>query len=593
MKLFLSVLLSLSATLLLFSPLKAAPQAVPATGKVPLKATLSEEQKIQHALNRLAFGARPGDVEQVRAIGLNRWLEKQLAPQNIDDALVAAKLSRLEHLNAPPAQLQLAYASDTTAFIRRLRQAQEKGEKTPQLNANQQRLLEQIEKSGISPGLSSQALGELNVAKITRAVESNRQLQEVLADFWSNHFNVDVRKNAVRVYKIVEDRDVIRPHVLGKFRDLLGASTKSPAMLIYLDNVQSTREMSQVDMSLLRRRRQNQPNMKQRARGLNENYARELMELHTLGVDGGYSQKDVQEVARCLTGWTVDREKGTFRFVPFLHDNGEKNVLGQRIAAGGGQRDGEMVLDILARHPSTAKYIAQKLCIRFVADNPPPALIDEVAATFRQSDGDLKQVMQTLINAPEFWSPEVYKGKIKSLFEYAVSSVRALGGTINIPEAGKPLGRLQLVVNGASSLRDNAVGNKNRLGRGGAGRTTMPLQLAQMGQPLWAHQSPDGWPEDSSEWVSAGALISRLNFALALTGGEIMDVQASPTALLNGAPGDDAKATLNLLLNKILGAQVSNATRTTLEKELPAPNTPANPAKLCALILGAPEFQRR
>ncbi|HEY0073282.1 MAG TPA: DUF1800 domain-containing protein [Abditibacteriaceae bacterium] len=591
MKLFLSVLLLLPVASILDSPLKAAPQVALSTGKAPLKAPLSEEQKIHHALNRLAFGARPGQVEQIRAVGLNRWMEMQLAPQGIDDALVAAKLSRLQHLNAPPAQLQLAFASDTVGVLKRFREAKEKNRTAPQLNASQQRLLEQIEKSGISPGTSSQALGELNVAKITRAVESNRQLQEVLSDFWSNHFNVDVRKNAVRAYKIVEDRETIRPHVLGKFRDLLSASAKSPAMLIYLDNAQSSREMNGAELP--KRRMQKQLNKGRRPRGLNENYARELMELHTLGVDGGYSQKDVQEVARCLTGWTIDREKGTFRFVPFMHDNSEKNVLGQRIPAGGGQRDGEMVLDILARHPATAKYIAQKLCTRFVADTPPPALIEKVAATFRQSDGDLKQVMQTLINAPEFWSPDYYKGKIKSPFEYAVSSVRALGGTINIPDSNKPLGRLQLVVNGASSLRDGGVGNKNRLGRGGAGRTTMPLQLAQMGQPLWAHQSPDGWPEDSSEWVSAGALISRLNFALALTGGEIMDVQASPTALLNGAPGDDARATLNLLLNKILGGEVSASTRATLEKELPAANTPANPAKLCALILGAPEFQRR
>ena len=589
MNLSFRVLLSLC----IVSPAALPAYSLPAIKSATVKTSLSEEQKIQHALNRLAFGARPDDVEQVRKIGLNRWIATQLEPKSIVDASVEAKLSRLQLLNATAHQLQLAFASDTVGVLKRLRKAKDENKAAPKLNASQQRLLEQIEKSGISPGTSSQAVGELNVAKVTRAVESNRQLQEVLADFWSNHFNVDVRKNAVRAYKIVEDRDVIRPHVLGKFRDLLGASAKSPAMLIYLDNAQSSREMNAGEIPLRRRRMQNQANKARRARGLNENYARELMELHTLGVDGGYSQKDVQEVARCLTGWTIDRERGTFRFVPFLHDDGEKTVLGQRIPAGGGQRDGEMVLDILARHPATAKYIAQKLCTRFVADTPPPAVIEKVTTAFRQSDGDLKQVMQTLINAPEFWSPDYYQGKIKSPFEYAVSSVRALGGTINIPEAGKRLGRLQLVANGASSLRDGGVGNKNRLGRGGAGRTTMPLQLAQMGQPLWAHQSPDGWPEDSSEWVSAGALISRLNFALALTGGEIMDVQASPTALLNGAPVDDAKATLNLLLDKILGGAVSDATRATLEKQLPAPDTPPNPAKLCALILGAPEFQRR
>ena len=562
----------------------------------PSKAPLTEEQKIQHALNRLTFGARPGEVAQVRKIGLQRWIDSQLAPPTIDDSVLEAKISRLPNLNAPPAQLQLAYLSDSTAFIKKLREDSKAGapNNAPQLNANQQKLVEQIEKSGISPGTSTQTLGALNVAKIARAVESKRQLQEVLVDFWSNHFNVDVRKNVVRSLKIVEDREVIRPRVFGKFRDLLGASAKSPAMLFYLDNVQSSRDYDANQMPLVQRRLQNKPNAARLMKGgLNENYARELMELHTLGADGGYTQKDVQEVARCLTGWGIDRESGTFRFAPFRHDEGEKTVLGHKIPANGGIRDGEIVLDILARQPSTAKFIAQKLCIRFVADNPPPSLVSKVAATFQKSDGDLKQVMQTLISSPEFWSPDYYKGKIKSPFEYAVSGVRALDGTIIIPDADKPLGRLQLTLNGASSLRDNVSLNKNRFGKAGTGRTTMPLQIAQLGQPLWAHQAPDGWPEDSSDWVSAGALIARLNFALSLTGGEIMDAQVSPIALLGGAMGDDDKAALNLLLDKILDGEVSDNTRATLQKELPPPNTPLNPNKLCALILGAPEFQRR
>ncbi|MDQ3814216.1 MAG: DUF1800 domain-containing protein, partial [Armatimonadota bacterium] len=392
--------------------------AVIAWAGPPAKATaassakpLQGDQKIQHALNRLTFGPRPGDLERVREMGLGRWIEQQLNPATIDDTAVEAKLSRLTTLTMPSNQLLLAYAADTTGFIKKLDKQKKEEERAArrnrngnkaeadtqantqkvamtemELNPRQRRLLEMIEKANLPRGSSAQAVGELNVAKLVRAAESKRQLQEVLVDFWSNHFNVDVRKGPVRSLKIVDDREVIRPHVLGSFRELLGASAKSPAMLFYLDNVRSTAEMQMPQRGRRgrfgRRNVANQnvanPNnaAPKKRGGLNENYARELMELHTLGVDGGYTQQDVQEVARCLTGWGMERETGAFRFYPFLHDNGEKTVLGQKIPAGGGIRDGEMVLDILASHPSTARFIAQKLCVRFVADEPPAALVD-------------------------------------------------------------------------------------------------------------------------------------------------------------------------------------------------------------------------
>ncbi|MDQ3813412.1 MAG: DUF1800 domain-containing protein, partial [Armatimonadota bacterium] len=307
------------------------------------------------------------------------------------------------------------------------------------------------------------------------------------------------------------------------------------------------------------------------------------------GVDGGYTQQDVQEVARCLTGWGMDRENGTFRFYPFLHDNGEKTVLGQKIPAGGGIRDGEMVLDILASHPSTARYIAGKLCVRFVADEPPAALVDRIAKTFLDTKGDLKAVLNAIVYSPEFFSSAAYRAKIKSPFEFAVSAVRALGGSIEVPDPAVNLGRLSLVVAGGTSLQQG--GNKGM--RILQGRKSLPQQIALMGQPLFGHQAPDGYPENSQEWVSSGALIARLNFALDLTGGQVADVSAPLTTLLEGVSGDNHEAVLDRLNAVLLGGDMSPGTRAIVKNEMPAPGTPPNPAKLSALILGSPEFQRR
>ena len=271
---------------------------------------------------------------------------------------------------------------------------------------------------------------QMQAARITRAVASDRQLEEVMVDFWFNHFNVYAQKGAVRWMLPAYEREAIRPHALGRFRDLVLATARHPAMLFYLDNWLSTR----ADLVI-----PGGPNAGRRM-GLNENYARELMELHTLGVDGGYTQQDVIEVARCFTGWTIDRPQqgGGFVFRPLAHDRGAKRVLGQVIPAGGGQQDGERVIDILVRHPSTARFIATKLARRFVSDDPPAALVERAAATFRRTDGDIRAVLATIVTSPEFWSADAYRAKIKTPLEVVASAVRALDGRIVAGPARAP-----------------------------------------------------------------------------------------------------------------------------------------------------------
>ncbi len=323
---------------------------------------------------------------------------------------------------------------------------------------------------------------DLSEAKILRAVYSNRQLEEVLADFWYNHFNIYLDKGADHYLVTEYERDAIRPHVLGKFRDLLEATAKSPAMLFYLDNWQS------VGPSAPRPR--NPANAKQARRGLNENYGRELLELHTLGVDGGYTQKDVTEVARCFTGWTINQPQrgGAFVFNPRLHDQGPKTVLGIQIPAGGGQSDGEKVLDIVAHHPSTAHFISRLLAQRFVADDPPAALVDRMAQTFLKSDGDIREVLRTMLASKEFWSAGAYRSKMKSPLEMVASAVRAVNGDVDF---------------------------------------AFPLvnQVAQLGEPLYRKQEPTGYSNSSEEWVNTAGLLARMNFALQLAGNKMPGVK--------------------------------------------------------------------
>jgi uncharacterized protein (DUF1800 family) len=443
----------------------------------------NDDQTIQHVLNRIAYGARPGDVDRVRAMGLQRYIDEQLRPERIDDASMKTHLASLATINLSSREIEDQF--ERPLMQARQERKQDGGQPSPEMRGLQQK--------------AQSVVLELGEQKVLRAVYSERQLQEVLTDFWFNHFNVDARKGRDRAFITEYERDAIRPHVLGKFRDLLGATAKSPAMLFYLDNWMSADpngphpvanamapRMGRFGRGGFRpafpmpRPPQGQGQQNAR-RGLNENYGRELMELHTLGVDGGYTQKDVTEVARAFTGWTIEnpRQGGGFRFEPRIHDPGEKAVLGHRIKAGGGQSDGEEVLDILAKHPSTARFIATKLARHFVSDTPPPALVDRAAKRFRDTDGDLREVMRTILTSEEFLSADARGAKVKSPFEFVVSALRTSGTDV-------------------------------------ADATMYVRQLQQLGEPLYMCQPPTGYKDTADAWINTGALVNRMNFALRL-----------------------------------------------------------------------------
>jgi uncharacterized protein (DUF1800 family) len=396
---------------------------------------------------------------------------------------------------------------------------------------------------------------DLCEAKILRAVYSEHQLQELLVDFWFNHFNVYIDKGADRYSLTSYERDAIRPHVFGKFYDLLLATAKSPAMLFYLDNWESVA----AEQTPAR------PGKNRVKRGLNENYGRELLELHTLGVDGGYTQKDVIEVARCFTGWTIAnaRKGGEFEFNDKVHDHGQKIVLGHVIRAGGGMGDGLAVLAILARQPATAHFIAFRLAQRFVADRPPPSLVRRMADTFMKSDGDLRKVMETMIYSGEFFSPGSYRAKVKTPFEMVVSALRATGADVT-----------------SAFLLNN--------------------QIQRLGEPLYRKVEPNGYPIANADWVSSASLLDRLNFALALAHNRVPGVkldlanwqtvsQRDPMELARTILEEDPSEQTKAAIEKMLSAK-------DLQLEL-AQNAKAGPPQIASLIaglsLGSPEFQRR
>ncbi len=570
---------------------KASGQKAPAMNAANLstdakwQAPLMGDEKILNAINRLTFGPRPGDVAAVKQMGLDRWINGQINAGSIDDSALDAELGTLKLLSQTPDYLLLAYRG-YNGKIRRAIQEQQRvaggqaatpGQQKPTvLNEREEQTIKDMQAAGIDPGTLYQAIGELSAAKLARATDSKRQLQEVLVDFWSNHFNLDVNKKQVSALKLLDDRATIRPHVFTSFRELLGASAHSPAMMVYLDNATSTADnATRVNARRGQRGLQGKQQVKKKAGGLNENYGREIMELHTLGVDGGYTQQDVTEVARCFTGWSVGQD-GNFMFRPFAHDNGAKTVLGHTIPAGGGQKDGEMVLDILASNPATAKHIAFQLCQRFIADAPPQSAVDAVAKSFTDSGGDLKTVYAALFATPEFNSKGAYRSKIKSPLEFAVSAVRALDGTFALPDPDNPRQRQWLTLIGLSS-RDRSNN------RGNLPRRPLASEIATMGQPLWGYQAPTGYPENSQEWVSSSALISRLNFALSLTTGRIGDVAIEKDTFRN--------TDVATVADNLLSAPLSAQSLSTIQDEIKT--TPGDGAKVRALILGSPEFQRR
>lgn len=652
----LAAILSLAALLISTFAAGISAQSMDARMKGPAaKATakLTDDQRILHVLNRLGFGARPGDVERVKAMGIDAYINQQLWPEKIDDTASEAKLQNLESLRMTTAELyekypqpgqllrqlqqrgalpaDLAQARDnrvkgganakpaTDAKTGTAKQADQtagemQGPEMAKADANakpatpanndanpmnnpeyRKAVMAYFKENNLRP--AQFLTGELQMSRILRAVYSERQLQEVMVDFWTNHFNVYAAKGADRWLLPSYDRDTIRPHTLGKFYDLLVADAQSPAMLFYLDNFQSVSPNTQFPQQrpgaargplagLLgnnpQQQQRAQPQQQQRPRGINENYARELLELHTLGVDGGYTQKDVQEVARCFTGWTIFQPRGggaaaaaimgrdakemagQFIFRPGAHDNGEKMVLGHRIPAGGGVKDGLMVLDIVAHHPATAKFIATKLVRRFVADEPPPALVDRVAQTFTKTDGDIREVLKTIFASPEFNSAAAYRAKVKRPFELAVSAVRTLGGETN-------------------------------------GGPQFHQWIARMGQPLYGFQTPNGYSDVAENWVNTGALLERMNFGLALAMNRIpgthVDLSRFVTDLNKGTSVDKARL-LDRFVTLIVGGEIAPKTRETLLKQLNDQITlPATPQRQLAAAAVPPNpfetaFQR-
>jgi hypothetical protein len=642
------------------------PQAVGQNKKPPAETPAQfERRRALHALNRLTFGPRPGEVDKVLAKGVDSWVEDQLHPESIDDGTLGSHLSAYRALTLRPQELAQTFPTDGMirqvmagkrptptdpsqklvyeVYVAKLKQqmAKQEAEKaapdaakngtkppaetsaaekapekpaepTPQeksraladallelpnnkrMEALMQKppddlinfydLLSGDQRNRLNTGFSpheretlralSNPVGvvsyELQQARVARATFSERQLLEVMTDFWINHFNVYLYKSGqAPIYTVSYERDTIRPHALGKFRDLLVATAQSPAMLNYLDNWLSIGPHSAVA-----EKNKNQS-------GLNENYGRELMELHTLGVDGGYTQNDVTEVARVLTGWTIAQpdDGGQFQFDPRRHEPGNKTVLKQTIYDGG-QQEGMHVLDMLAHSPSTAHFVSKKLAQRFVADNPPESLVKKMAATFQDSDGDIREVLRTLFKSPEFWSPQYENNKLKTPLEFLVSVLRTSGTEMDAPDA-------------------------------------VTQNLAQMGMQPYGQAVPTGYSMMAETWETEGALLARINFVTALTQGKLNGLKFDPGNLLTLAIFDDPDMphTKAVLLGKhssmdlaialsqdaLLPGGISAKDQAIIEKQLADPEVQRQIAAspdvglrlVAGFLLASPEFQNR
>ncbi len=638
----------------------------------PFEQRLSADRQIVQALNRLTYGPRPGDVEEVSKVGVIKWMEQQLHPEQIpESAVLGERLAPLKSVDMPVADVVASYMPEpnmgmimmvdsSTQGLNKLSQDarrkilngtaeertealdsldpetrakiltqipptvlqytpkyKEEGEKARKAMLEERQaqtrkrfpqltdLLSPEDASAVRSGDKDRVMAivnrlapekradvvalltpksqmyfpqyrrealmkrnpqfaaaeDLKEARLYRAVYAKRQLEEVLVDYWFNHFNVDSTKNVAMAQNLgllligSYERDAIRPHVLGKFKDLLLATARHPAMLYYLDNWESVApESFLVGPFAPRRGTVNGvpnsiiPNGLQRlSHGLNENYGREIMELHTLGVKGGYTQADVIAVARCFTGWTVRTpENPEFVFAPFMHDFGEKTVLGHKIPAGGGEEDGLKVIDILAHHPSTAKFISLGLARHFVADNPPPAVVDRMAQTFLKTDGDLRAVMETLVRSPEFLSEGAWGARIKSPLEMAASTIRAVGA--DVTDAWPTV-----------------------------------QKIAEMGEALYAKIEPSGYPDVAETWLGATAVIARMNFGAAIASGDLPGVSVDPAKW----QGMDSAA----IARALLGHDASPRTLEAMAQGLAGRNP--SPAVMASLVLGSPDFERR
>jgi uncharacterized protein (DUF1800 family) len=587
----------------------AVPQQVPAKikldkkfkGKLPIT-QLTEDEATLHALNRLGYGPRPGDVQRVEEMGLEKWIEEQLKPESIDDAEIDARLAKYPTLGMTSAQLLEEFPRPNQAAAQ---QGITKGQVKDEMKDARHEAVAAAKGSGTGdPNIDraneqlakvegpNRILTELSMAKLDRAIYSNRQLDAVMEDFWFNHFNVFANKGDDKWMLTSYVRDTIRPHTMGKFQDLLIATAKSPAMLYFLDNWQSTDPVAlaehQRELALRRKFGANyrippprsfpvpgargpmpQPGSapQKQERGINENYGREVMELHTVGVDAGYTQQDVIEMAKCLTGWTIQmpQRDPEYVFKPEWHNTDKKVVMGHKFNYGG-ERDGEEALKMLANNPHTAKFISTELARHFVQDNPPAALIEHMAHEFQKSHGDIRSVLHTMIYSPEFWSQEAYRAKVKTPFELVVSTTRALNAEVPV---------------------------------------SLPLTqwVARMGEPLFLCQPPTGYSDKGEMWVNTGALLNRLNFALQFASDHMGGAKVNLTSALGADAATDPQMVLSRAIDSFLDNQVNDGTRSTLEARLNDPQVlqarlddpvkHVNEGLVAGLVLGAPEFQRR
>jgi uncharacterized protein (DUF1800 family) len=557
--------------------------ALAAAPLLPAAGALDGRARALHVLNRLAFGPCPGQLKEVESIGPEAWIARQLQPDSIDDADCDARLAAFGDVKKSATQLYQDYPPPKKAKQMAMQESPSMADAPRADTAMMAQDADQMAKDANKRIRGMQDAWA--AAKLTRLVYSRRQLQAVMADFWFNHFNVSEQKNQDKWLFGPYDRDVILPHALGRFSDLLLAVAKSPAMLVYLDNALSRadpRYVPEGQKEEMERVQATAPSQgKRQAQGLNENYARELMELHTLGVDSGYTQKDVIEAARILTGWSTQgpeppkapRRRGpapappfTFVFRPRQHDRGPKTVLGQFFPAGGGEEEGERLLELLSRRPETAHFLALKLCRRFVCDDPPPALLERVAAAYLQSGTDISATLRAIFDSPEFWDPALARAKVKTPLEFVASSLRVTGAQIVDPPK-------------------------------------ILHALDGMGEPLYACEPPTGYPDTAEAWISSSALLSRMNFAM-----QLFDPRHSPARVEMGIfipphPSQDGRAELDALLGGLLQGEASDSTRAVLAARLKDPEISHRKlddkrpdwqlGTLAALILGSPEFQRR
>ncbi len=558
------------------------------------EAGLTERQAAAHLISRFTYGATPGQIDEVVKMGLEKWFRAQLDASLPDDSL-QTMLAQYDALKLSNAQIAAAFPRNGQIVRMAVRDGyvDKDSVKTDQ-KAYRDILKKYRDEKGFKP--EQELFRQLYCQKILRAAYSQNQLREVMTDFWFNHFNVSITKNDCAEFIPVYERDVIRPGSLGRFGDLLKTTAHSPAMLYYLDNFTSS---GPVDTT--------KPMQKARkAQGLNENYARELMELHTLGVDGGYTQQDVTQAARVLTGWTVypmrrapesspsgmteefirrqgSVHEGDFLFAANRHDKGEKVVLGKHFGPNGGYEEGVQLLEMLAYHPSTARFISRKIAIRFVNDDPPASLVDRMAKTFRDKDGDIREVMMTMVTSPEFWSASAIREKTKSPFELAIGAVRSLRARIN-----------------------------------------QPFQLynwvTRMGEKMYFYQAPTGFPDKGQFWINTGSLLNRMNFGLALATGRIPGISFDLAVLNNNHEPESAQAALMTycklimperdldqtirrltpmlgdpsLQQKVNAAATQNDEMSVTESApVPTPMTSATTAQVVGIIIGSPEYQRR